>query len=68
MTKFKKLKKEALESCGWRKHKMSRFEGHISTCEICGAWVRINTNPAANEIDIGGPAVALNCPADSKWL
>ena len=35
-------------------------------CTKCPAWVDLNTNPPANGIDIGGPAVALDCPAIPK--
>lgn len=27
----------------------------------CRQWVQIDTNPQPNGIDIGGPAVAVNC-------
>ena len=30
-------------------------------CVECGAWVQVCTNPPANSVDIGGPAVAVNC-------
>ena len=30
-------------------------------CKVCGAWVQVNTNPAPNQIDIGGPSVAVDC-------
>lgn len=29
----------------------------------CLQWVIIDTHPAPNGIDIGGPAVAVDCPA-----
>lgn len=38
-----------------------RFRRH-SKCRRCGMGVQILTHPAPNEIDIGGEAVALNCP------
>ena len=75
MRKIERLRKEALESCEWRGHQMRKFEraqkwlrgsqNGLSMCQTCGAWVVINANPAANDIDIGGPAVALICPAES---
>lgn len=33
-----------------------------SHCTTCQREVTVNTRPAANEIDIAGDAVALNCP------
>jgi hypothetical protein len=35
-------------------------------CVLCHAWVQVNVRPAANEIDVGGTAVALNCKAVDK--
>lgn len=31
----------------------------------CTAWVQVQVAPPPNGIDIGGPAVALNCPSQS---
>jgi hypothetical protein len=28
----------------------------------CDCWAQVNTNPLPNGIDIGGPAVAVECP------
>lgn len=69
-----KLRKEALESCNWRGHKMGRFirikhtmngkpieREWQSTCKVCGKSVWINIAPLPNQIDICGEAVALNC-------
>ena len=68
-----RLKKEAIESCKWRGHKMGRFEHggagrHITalahcTNPNCDGWVFVDTFPPPDGIDIGGSAVALNCPA-----
>ena len=33
----------------------------IGTCVRCGAWVQIMNDPAPNQIDIGGTAVAVDC-------
>lgn len=33
----------------------------ISECRRCGAYLIVREHPAANEIDIGGSAVAVNC-------
>jgi len=64
-----KLQAEALESCNSRGHKMSNFDKYnMSKCTICKAGVQTDDKPPSNGIDIGGPAVALNCPVDPKWL
>jgi len=31
-------------------------------CVKCGLEIEVNSAPAPNEIEIAGPAVALNCP------
>ena len=63
------LQTEALESCKFRGHNMSAFdENNISECKTCKAWVQTDAKPAPNGIDIGGPAVAMHCPVDPKWL
>ena len=72
MTKLQRLKKEALESCRFRGHKMKRFVGYrhgwgidpeiaYAYCKICDKQVIVITKPLPNEIEIGGEAVALNC-------
>ena len=72
MSRLERLRKGALAACEYQGHKMKRFEhsipyngimrGHIySECKICGKGVMCNSNPAPNEIDIGGEAVALGC-------
>ncbi len=58
------LKKEAEKSAKWRGHSMI-WEGNAGTCEHCGAWVQVLNRPQANEIEIGGSAVAVNCL--NKW-
>lgn len=35
-------------------------------CAECGMTVRADAHPAPNGIDIGGPAVALNCDPEGK--
>jgi hypothetical protein len=68
MTALKRLKMRAKESCEWRGHNMSYFKqkpcstAHDSFCINCGAMVVVQVNPPANGINIGGEAVALNCP------
>jgi hypothetical protein len=66
MTKERRLKKEAMEACGFRGHEMERFTKlekgkFISRCIYCEKEVIITLKPLPNEIDIGGEAVALNC-------
>ena len=70
MTKWNRLKKEALEACKFRGHKMNTFGFTVSPhgdmkggsyCKKCGKGVFITTRPLPNEIDFGGEAVALGC-------
>lgn len=69
MTKYNRLRLEALESCNRRGHTMSKFrrkswpEHRVwnSVCGVCGMNVNINLNPMSNDIEIGGTAVALDC-------
>lgn len=72
MRKIERLRKEALESCKFRGHRMELFNRLClhwwsSKCKDCGMTVQVNDAPDANEIEIGGEAVALHCRAtDSK--
>src|SRR6266446_6276311 len=61
MTTLQRLKKEALHACNRRGHTMSRFRGNTATCKICKRWVQVLDKTLPNQIDIGGPAVALDC-------
>lgn len=72
MRKIDRLRKEALQSCKARGHVMGRFQygwhgaefQHmygIATCKVCGAYAGIDSDPWPNGIDIGGPAVAVDC-------
>lgn len=65
MTKLERLRKEALKSCQWRGHVMTRFYGdklsRFSDCKNCGRYVVITAHPLPNDIEIGGSAIALNC-------
>lgn len=71
------LEIRARRICGRRGHAMLRtdkwgvpgahMQAHM-TCTVCGAWVQLDTAPTANGIDMGGPALALECPSDPKWL
>ena len=68
-----KLKREALKSTRARGHKIHwapPYHGELRSLQTgtctrahCSAWVQTDTRPQPNGIDIGGPAVALNCPA-----
>ena len=71
MKRIERLRKEALEACEWRGHKMSRFKPgefwkNVRTAHCtnpgCQGEVWVDPNPPANGIDIHGDAVALNCP------
>lgn len=71
MKKIEKLRREALESCKLRGHKMKSFSRKYrhwwySECKDCGMTVFINDNPVPNDIEISGEAVALNC-GDIKY-
>lgn len=73
MTKLRRLKKEALESCKFRGHRMGRFISYnpffeftslttaYAHCKICDKQVTVCTKPLPNEVEIGGEAVALYC-------
>lgn len=65
-----RLRREALDSTRFRGHNMrvfhwdrtlDRWRG-FSTCRECGMYVQVLTHPMPNDIDIGGEAVATNCP------
>lgn len=68
--KVQRLRQEALEGCNFRNHSMGRFSYYhennigISLCTNpgCSGYVQILTKPMPNEIEIGGDAVALQCP------
>ena len=69
MTRFERLRKEALAACRWREHKMRLNHYTILKdrhraawdCTICGKGMAVDTHPDPNGIDIGGEAVALEC-------
>jgi len=72
---IKSLRKEAEESCKSRNHEInwqketeySNRITQIGICRACEMEVMINTNPAPNDIDISGEAVALGCLEFIKW-
>ena len=59
------LKKEARESYDFRGHKEAEWKNqnyHTAILECsCGKYVQVNSKPQANQINIGGDAVALDC-------
>lgn len=66
MKKLERLRKEALESCNFRGHTMRSFSRKYrhwwdSECKKCDRQVCIIDNPAPNQIEISGEAVALHC-------
>jgi hypothetical protein len=68
---MKKLQKEAKASAQSRNHNLAEFTQlgphlAVAECVHCGMEVATNTHPQPNEIDIGGEAVALDCPLAYK--
>ncbi len=68
MTRLTRLRLEARTACTLRGHTMGGFEQsnwyidkRYAHCVRCNMQVVINAKPAANEINIGGEAVALDC-------
>ncbi|HUV84115.1 MAG TPA: hypothetical protein VMV86_00305 [Methanosarcinales archaeon] len=60
------LKREAIESTTFRGHDMGEWNDvykgtSVCHCKVCNMQVAVTTNPAPNDIDIGGEAVALGC-------
>ena len=72
MASIRTLKKQAVDTCKARGHKMGRFvtldkRGIAqAVCKFCGMSVMVDTHPAPNSIDIAGNAVALNCSPEDK--
>ncbi len=70
MTSTLALQADALAACARRGHTMSDYNEFSPTrgefiCQTCGAYVQVDSNPPPNGIDIGGNAVALNCPVQT---
>lgn len=73
MPPMRKEKIDARDAAKYRGHDMCAWSivgplmdgtrEYHSACRICGAYVRVRPDPAPNGIDVGGTAVALNCPA-----
>jgi len=62
----------AREGAAWRGHDMTAWstvtlqsgeQQFHAECRVCKAYMRVSPDPAPNGIDVGGTAVALNCPA-----
>lgn len=73
MRKIDRLKASAKRSCELRGHNMSRFRkmgfwSNCAECQTCKATVCVDVKPAPNGIDIGGNAVALNCPINKSEI
>lgn len=71
MSELRELRLEAARVARQRGH-MLRVWDRLSatkagtTCAKCGAWVRVDTNPAPNGIDIAGEAVAVDCEGSDE--
>lgn len=72
--KLRTLKIQAVQSASRRGHVLKHFEpsfqhgqGMAATayCAHCKAYVQVMETPAANQIDIGGDALAVHCPVKS---
>lgn len=67
--KLSTLKRIAQSATTFRGHRMQweAPSGHadrmqqLAVCRLCGADVQLLTYPLPNQIDIGGPAVAITC-------
>ncbi len=63
---IEELKRQAYHTSILRKHLLGPWRGDdyfaISSCVLCGACACVNTKPLPNEIEVGGSAVAVNCP------
>ena len=61
-----RLQSQALAEATWRGHKMATWtnlglDHSEAICQVCGARVYVDVNPAPNGVEIGGMAVAVNC-------
>ena len=65
MRSLQSLKREASQAARFRGHKLGPWEDHprasIAECRVCSKEVVVTPRPMPNEIDIGGPAVAVGC-------
>lgn len=68
------LQTKAGLAAAWRGHALGLWQAEreharaLASCTNlgCQAWVQVQVAPPPNGIDIGGPAVALNCPAPEQ--
>lgn len=66
MKAIERLRKEALKSCNFKGHTMTRFSRQYrhwwdAKCKICGMSTTIRDDTQPNEADISGEAIALHC-------
>jgi hypothetical protein len=67
---YKDMRIETMESATHRGHKMTEFEFDpleelwSSYCKVCGREMYVIKNPAPNEIQEGGSAVAVCCDTE----
>lgn len=73
-----RLVAQAVDAMTWRGHEVDHDrtltswpEGGrlraVLYCKNCPAQVTVDTDPLPNGIDIGGDAVAVNCPIDTQY-
>lgn len=70
MLNFQSLSRQGRGAAKFRGHSLSKLTqtrfgarpAWSAQCERCHAFLSITTNPAPNEIAVGGAAVAINCP------
>ena len=73
MTTIATLKRDAGRGARWRGHRLGRWSTPVGAAADdrayaecrnagCRASVSVDTTPPPNGIDIGGSAVAVNCP------
>lgn len=69
--KLNTLKRRAQQATVWRGHRMrwQQTSSHslLGTCTKCGAVAQCLTQLQPNDIDVGGPAVAVNCTGEVKY-
>lgn len=66
MTKLAILKASAEDVAKIRGHRLTRWKsvgngGAKSKCKDCWRWVQVLEEPRPNQVEIGGPALAVNC-------
>lgn len=69
-TDLERLIRQADGAARWRGHSLNWRQVDerraVGDCR-CGNGVSVDTHPAPNGIDIGGPAVAVNHPMVAEW-